>query len=115
MTAFIDSEGSAAVRAGGLVFANASAESTGSVADETGLCLDQLENALGQLGCGLDDLVKVNCYLSEDEYRAEFWQTWDARFASLDVRLVRITQVVGIPGRRRVHLDATAVRPEARA
>ncbi|MET9262548.1 RidA family protein [Amycolatopsis sp. NPDC004079] len=115
MTAFLDSEGSAAVLAGGLVFATASAASAGTVADETAKCLDELEKTLGQLGCGLGDLVKVNCYLSDDGYRGEFWQTWDARFASLDVRLVRITQVVGIPGEHRVHLDATAVRPEGRA
>ncbi|MCG3754059.1 RidA family protein [Amycolatopsis sp. Poz14] len=120
MTTFLDpgtDEGSAAVLAGRLVFATASAAGSApaSVADETTLCLDRLENTLGRLGCGLGDLVKVNCYLSEDSYRSEFWQTWDARFTSLEVRLVRITQVVGIPGGRRVHLDATAVRPEAAA
>lgn len=115
MTAFLDNGGSTAVLAGGLVFATASAAGSGTVADETARCLDQLENTLAQLGCGLGDLVKVNCYLSDDGYRGEFWQTWDARFASLDVRLVRITQVVGIPGGARVHLDATAVRPEGRA
>ena len=53
--------------------------------------------------------MKVNCYLSDDAYRAEFWQAFDKAFAPGPYP-VRITQVGGLAGDARVLLDAVAAR-----
>jgi 2-iminobutanoate/2-iminopropanoate deaminase len=123
MTTFLDSTQpgrSAAVVVGELVFADASAldpdtyrrvPEARSIADETRICLRELERTLAEAGCTLKDLLKVNCYLTEDEYRTEFWATYDEIFASVRSQAVRLTQVAGIAGDCRVELDAVAVRP----
>ncbi|MFF1690217.1 MULTISPECIES: RidA family protein [unclassified Streptomyces] len=106
--------------AGNMVFAAAMAldgetmqrqAAAATIADETRICLEQLDGILKQAGCGLKDIVKINCYLSEDAYRAEFWQTYDEIFATIESQAVRLTQVVGIACGCRVELDAIAVAP----
>jgi 2-iminobutanoate/2-iminopropanoate deaminase len=79
-----------------------------TIADETRLCVESLQRTLGEAGCALGDLVKVNCYLAHDEDRGEFWTTYDAL---VPAGAVRLTQVAGIAGDCRVQLDAVAVRP----
>ncbi|MBV6761647.1 RidA family protein [Rhodococcus opacus] len=128
MSRFINGEGSDLAQyglstgavAGGLVFAAAMAldsttmsrdDAAASIADETRICLELLENALKEGGCTLGDIVKINCYLSEDSYRSEFWQTYDEIFAPIGNHAVRITQVVGVACGCRVELDAIAVAP----
>ena len=106
--------------AGNLVFTGAMAldletlkrvPEAATIADETRICLEQLESGLAEAGCRLEDLVKVNCYLSEDEYRTEFWATYDAICRPRGIKAVRLTQVAGVAGDCRVELDAIAVRP----
>jgi 2-iminobutanoate/2-iminopropanoate deaminase len=113
---------SAGAVAGELVFAGAMAldgetmqrsADAATIAEETLICIKDLEDTLRLGGASLADLVKVNCYLSEDEYRTEFWATWDAHFADIDCRPIRLTQVVGIACGCRVELDGIAVRPSA--
>lgn len=113
---------SSAAKAGGLIFAAAMAldgetmqrdARAVTIADETRMCLDDLAGALGKAGAGLGDIVKINCYLAEDEYRAEFWSTYDEIFEAYPQAHVRITQVVGIACGCRVELDAVAVDPAA--
>jgi 2-iminobutanoate/2-iminopropanoate deaminase len=128
MSRFINPEGSnladyglsSGAVAGGLVFAAAMAldgetmlrhSSVVTIADETKMCLEDLAQTLSMAGCGLEDLIKVNCYLSDDSYRAEFWKTYDEVFSTVDSQAVRITQVVGIACECRVELDAVAVAP----
>jgi 2-iminobutanoate/2-iminopropanoate deaminase len=110
--------------AGDLVFAGAMAldsetmrrsAEAGTIAEETLICIQDLKATLQLGGASLEDLVKVNCYLSEDEYRTEFWATWDAHFADIGCSPVRLTQVVGIACGCRVELDGIAVRPSAQA
>lgn len=106
--------------AGGLVFVQGHAldpatgarvAAAGTITEETAAAISAMRTALRDSGCDLPDLLKVNCYLSEDEYRTEFWATWDAAFADIPGRIVRITQVCGLAADSRVLLDATAVRP----
>ncbi|MBS1887868.1 MAG: RidA family protein [Actinobacteria bacterium] len=113
---------SAGAVAGEVVFAGAMAidmqtlkrpVAADTIAAETRLCIEDLAATLRLGGCGLEDLVKVNCYLSEDSYRGEFWATWDEVFAEVDAKIVRLTQVVGIAGDCRVELDGVAIRPAA--
>ncbi len=129
MTRFLNGEGadpsqfglSGGAVAGGLVFAAGMAldfetmtrdAAAVTIADETRMVLKDLEETLGRAGAGLGDIVKMNCYLSDDDFRTEFWQTYDEVFAELPAH-VRITQVVGIALGCRVELDAIAVAPTA--
>ncbi|MGW5151681.1 RidA family protein [Rhodococcus koreensis] len=128
MNRFINREGSELARyglsggavAGGLVFAAATARDPDtmvrdaaavSISDETRICLERLEATLKREGCSLADVVKINCYLSEDSYRSEFWRTYDEVFVTNEEPAVRITQIVGIACECRVELDAVAVAP----
>ena len=79
-----------------------------TIADETRLCVASIERTLAEAGCGLADLVKVNCYLADDADRAEFWEAYDAL---VPAGAVRLTQVAGIAGDCRVQLEVVAVRP----
>ncbi|MFA3877985.1 RidA family protein [Streptomyces sp. MMCC 100] len=108
----------AGVDVGDLVYADASAldlpglarvPEAATIADETRICLERLRQTLADAGCTLGDLVKVNCYLTDDSDRAEFWQTFDDVLAPGPYP-VRITQVGGLAGEARVLLDAVAAR-----
>ncbi|MGW4339262.1 RidA family protein [Rhodococcus koreensis] len=79
----------------------------------TRICLERLEATLKQEGCSLAGVVKVNCYLSEDSYRSEFWRTYDEILVTNEDPAVCITQIVGIACECRVELDAIAVAPTA--
>jgi 2-iminobutanoate/2-iminopropanoate deaminase len=101
-----------------LVFADASAldpdtlerdPEAETIADETRICFDRLEQTLAAAGCTLKDLVKMNTYLTDDSYRAEFWETYNARLAPGPYP-PRLTQVTQLDGDARVLLDAVAVR-----
>ena len=80
----------------------------GTVAEETNIALDRLEATLREAGLGLGDVAKVNCYLSDDAFRDEFWAAFDARFPG--VKPVRLTQVCDLAGEARVLIDAVAAR-----
>jgi enamine deaminase RidA (YjgF/YER057c/UK114 family) len=81
-----------------------------TIADETRLCLEELDRTLKEAGCSLKDVIKINCYLTKDEFRTEFWATYDAIMDPLGVKAVRLTQVAGMACDCRVELDAVAVR-----
>lgn len=108
---------SSGVVAGGLVFAASMAldgetmqrdARAVTIADETRMCLESLDEALRKGGAGLASIVKINCYLAADEDRAEFWRIYDEIFEAYAHPHVRITQVVGIACGCRVELDAIA-------
>ena len=80
-----------------------------TIAQETTVAIDRLAATLAQAGLTLADVVKVNCYLTDDSQRAEFWRTFDAAFAPGPYP-VRVTQVGGLIGDLRVLLDAVAAR-----
>ncbi|WP_425839935.1 RidA family protein [Streptomyces fractus] len=128
MNRFLNGEGSdlaeyglsSGVVAGNVVFAAAMAldgatmqrqSTAATIADETRICLEQLDGILKEAGCGLQDIVKINCYLSDDAYRTEFWQTYDDFFADIGSEAVRLTQVAGVACGCRVELDAVAAMP----
>jgi 2-iminobutanoate/2-iminopropanoate deaminase len=109
---------SAGVAVGELVFADASAidldtgeraTAAESVADETRICLERLQDTLQQAGSGLPGVIKVNAYLARDEYREEFWVAYDTIFPP-GPKPPRVTQVTGLDGDARVVIDAVAVR-----
>ncbi len=84
-----------------------------TIAAETKLCLKEIEGILEAAGCTLRDVVKTTCYLSDDAYRAEFWQAYTEVFAPGPYP-ARCTFVVGIAGDCRVEIEAIAVRPQAK-
>lgn len=109
---------STAADTGDLVYADASAldhpglsrvAGADSIAEETNIALDRLEQTLAEAGLTLADVVKVNSYLADDSYRKEFWAAFDARFAP-GPNPVRLTQVCDLAGDARVLLDVTAAR-----
>lgn len=83
-----------------------------SIADETRLCLEEIEEIIAEAGCTRRDIVKVTAYLSDDAYRAEFWGAFKA-FFDPGPYPARCTFTVGIAGGCRVELDAVAVQPRA--
>jgi len=111
MTEFVDEQDgrSAGVVVDELVFADATGTGAGTVADETRECLERLAQTLAEAGCTLADLVKVNSYLADDSYRAEFWEAYNAALAPGPYP-PRLTQVTALGGDSRVMLDAVAVR-----
>lgn len=109
---------SAGVDVGDLVYVDASAldpatrrrvDGLETIEQEAALAIDRLRASLAQAGLTLADVVKVNCYLTDDSHRQEFWRTFDAAFAPGPYP-VRITQVGGLIGDLRVLLDAVAAR-----
>ncbi|MEV0685532.1 RidA family protein [Nocardia sp. NPDC050378] len=81
-----------------------------TIANETKIALAEIEGLLKAAGCGLRDVVKTTCYLSDDSYRKEFWEAYTEVFAPGPFP-ARTTFVVGIAGDCRVEIDAIAVRP----
>ncbi|WP_425839993.1 RidA family protein [Streptomyces fractus] len=109
---------SAGVTLGDLVYADASAldhpglervSGTDSIGEETRVCLGRIRVTLEEAGYGLSDIVKANCYLTDDSYRQEFWQTFDEMLAPGPYP-VRLTQVGGLAGDARVLIDIVAAR-----
>lgn len=110
---------SSVANAGGLVFAAGMAldgetmqrdARAVTIADETRMVLEDLDSALKAAGASrLGGIIKINCFLSDDSYRQEFWKTYDEIFEDYPQDHVRITQVVGIACGCRVELDAVAV------
>lgn len=84
-----------------------------TIANETKLCLQEIEEILHAAGCTLRDVVKTTCYLSDDSYRAEFWKAYTEVFAPGPYP-ARCTFVVGIAAGCRVEIDAIAVRPKGK-
>ncbi|MCG3754076.1 RidA family protein [Amycolatopsis sp. Poz14] len=80
-----------------------------TVAEETRAVLALVEDHLAQAGCGLRDVVKTTCYVSEETDRMEFIQAYRDVFAPGPYP-ARCTVVMGIAGDCRVQVDAIAYR-----
>jgi 2-iminobutanoate/2-iminopropanoate deaminase len=109
---------SAGVVVGELVFADANGldldtlrrvAGAETVADETRICLERLQQTLAEAGSSLSDVIKVNSYLARDEDREEFWAAYDSCFPA-GPKPPRVTQVTSLDGDARVALDVVAVR-----
>ncbi|HTW87335.1 MAG TPA: RidA family protein [Candidatus Binataceae bacterium] len=84
-----------------------------TIANETRLCLKEIEGILAEAGCTMRDIVKTTCYLSDNAYRREFWEAYTAVFTPGPYP-ARCTFVVGIAGDCRVEIDAIAVQPKTK-
>ena len=81
----------------------------GGIAEQTRQALENVRTALAAAGCGLDDVLKVNAFLSDlgdfegfnDVYRAFFSAPYPAR----------TTVGVSLPGAIAVEIEAVARRP----
>jgi 2-iminobutanoate/2-iminopropanoate deaminase len=82
-----------------------------TIADETRLCLEEIEEIIAAAGCTKRDIVKVTAYLSDDAYRAEFWTAFRAFFEPGPFP-ARCTFTVGIGCGCRVELDSVSVQPK---
>jgi 2-iminobutanoate/2-iminopropanoate deaminase len=82
-----------------------------TIADETRICFEGIAETLAFNGCALKDIIKVNCFLSEDRFRAEYWQEFKRTFAPGPYPK-RLTLVGGLAADCRVELEVMAVRPD---
>lgn len=112
----VDVTFSPGVDLGHLIYADATALDPGSlqrvagtddIADEVKECLDRLSITLAEAGVGLGDIVKVNCYVTDEDDLGEVWGAIDA---ALPDGPIRISQVTRLAGTARVLLDVTAAR-----
>lgn len=83
-----------------------------TIANETRLCLEEIEEILQAKGCTRRDIVKTTCYVSDDAYRWEFMKAYTEFFAPGPYP-ARATFQVGIACGCRVEIDAIAAIPES--
>jgi 2-iminobutanoate/2-iminopropanoate deaminase len=83
----------------------------GTIADETRICLRDVEATLSAAGCTLRDVVKTTCYISDEDHRREFFETYAEVFAPGPFP-ARTTFKVGIASDCRVEIDVVAARPD---
>jgi 2-iminobutanoate/2-iminopropanoate deaminase len=81
-----------------------------TIADETRICFEGIAETLAFGGCTLKDIVKVNCYLTDDSFRQEYWDEFKRTFAPGPYPK-RLTLVGGLAADCRVELEVMAVRP----
>jgi 2-iminobutanoate/2-iminopropanoate deaminase len=82
-----------------------------TVADETRIAIQRLEERLKVGGCTLQDVVKMTCYLSDKAHNAEFREVYNSYWEEGN-HPVRLTLVVGLALDCRIELDAIAVKPK---
>jgi 2-iminobutanoate/2-iminopropanoate deaminase len=82
-----------------------------TIANETRLCLEEIEEIVTAAGGTKRDIVKVTCFLTDDSYRGEFIQAFRDFFAPGPFP-ARATYVAGIAGGCRVEMEAVAVVPQ---
>jgi 2-iminobutanoate/2-iminopropanoate deaminase len=82
-----------------------------TIADETRICFEGIAETLALNGCELKDIVKVNCFLTDDSFRPEYWAEFKRTFAPGPYPK-RLTLVGGLAADCRVELEVMAVRPD---
>lgn len=88
---------------------NARMAEADTVANETRICLRQIESCLKEAGSTMADVVKTTCYLSDQSFRAESMTAY-REFFQEDKWPARCTFVVGIGSDCRVEIDVVAVK-----
>ncbi|MCG3754066.1 RidA family protein [Amycolatopsis sp. Poz14] len=81
-----------------------------TIADELRISFSGIRKTLELAGCTLADVVKVNCYLSDDQYRAEFREAFRETFAPGPYPKC-LAIVAGLAGDCRVEIEVVAVKP----
>ena len=82
---------------------------SGSVADETRRCMDNLSAVLEEAGSSLENVVKVNAYLADIGDFAEFNEAYSAYFPSQPPARAAVG-VSGLPKGARVEIECVARR-----
>ncbi|MFH5210102.1 RidA family protein [Antrihabitans sp. NCIMB 15449] len=80
-----------------------------TIADETRICLANIDTILAEAGVSLREVVKTTCYLRDDAYRGEFIEAYRAAFGEGPYP-ARSTFVLGVASDLRVQIEAVAVR-----
>ena len=83
---------------------------TGSIADQTRRCMENLEAVLTEAGSGLDQLVKVNVYLADIGDYAEFNEAY-GEFIGTAAPARAAIAVSGLPKGARVEVECVALTP----
>ena len=107
---------SQAVAANGLVFCSGQIPLdpgtgklvTGSIADQTRRCMENLAAVLTEAGSGMDQLVKVNVYLADIEDYVEFNEAY-GEFIGSEAPARAAVAVAGLPKGARVEVECVAL------
>lgn len=107
---------SQAVAANGLVFCSGQIPLdprtgelvTGSIADQTRRCMENLEAVLIEAGSGFDQIVKVNVYLADIDDYAEFNEAY-GEFIGTEAPARAAVAVAGLPKGARIEVECTAL------
>lgn len=81
---------------------------TGSIADQTRRCMQNLDAVLTEAGSGLDRVVKVNVYLADIADYAEFNDAY-AGFTGSEAPARAAIAVAGLPKGARVEVECVAL------
>lgn len=81
---------------------------TGSIADQTRRCMQNLDAVLTEAGSSLDRIVKVNVYLADIDDYAEFNESY-AGFTGSEPPARAAVAVSGLPKGARVEVECVAV------
>jgi 2-iminobutanoate/2-iminopropanoate deaminase len=87
-------------------------ESAASIADETRICLESIQEKLRAIGSPMSDVVRTTVLINDPSYEAEMDQEY-SKFWPADERPIRTVVVVGIASDCRVEVDAISVSPRA--
>lgn len=80
-----------------------------SIAEETRICLENIQLILAEEGLGLRDIVKTTCYLRDESYRGEFIEAYKAVFDPGPYP-ARCSFVLGLASDLRVQIEAVAAK-----
>jgi 2-iminobutanoate/2-iminopropanoate deaminase len=69
---------------------------------------ENLKTVLAQGGLGLGDVVKVNCYVTDDKFRTEINRYWEQCYPNPEQRPARHTMVMPLRGVA-LQIDALAI------
>lgn len=83
-------------------------EAADTIAKETLICLQRIEEVLAEAGCTKRDIAKTTCYITDDSTRREFMETYKA-FFDPGPYPSRCTVKLGLTGGCRVQIEATAI------
>ena len=83
-----------------------------TIADEARICFERLEAKLNAAGCGLKDVAKMTCYLSDRAHQPEFVEVYK-KYWEAGSYPVRCTFFVGLALDCRIEIDCIAVKPKA--
>jgi 2-iminobutanoate/2-iminopropanoate deaminase len=87
-------------------------DSAVTIADETRICLESIQEKLRAIGSPMSDVVRTTVLINDPSYETEMDQEY-SKFWPPDERPIRTVLIVGIASDCRVEIDAISVSPHS--